>query len=103
MSEAACPTLETDRLLLRIVTLDDAAAFTKLITAPISSCLANWPFPFTHEIAVDRIESFLKLAASGDALSFVVIEKASSQLAGWVLLKRDDSDARKGLLGYWMG
>ncbi|NDE90672.1 MAG: N-acetyltransferase [Alphaproteobacteria bacterium] len=103
MSDALRQKLETPRLFLRPMTINDAEAFTKIITPEISRWLANWPFPFTHELAVERIESSLELAAFGDALPFVVIEKVSGNLAGWAMIKRDVHDRQKASFSYWMG
>ena len=72
--------LETARLRLRCVSPDDAHATSAMMTPEVSRWVTYWPFPFTYEMAVERIESSLKLAHAGDMLPFAVVEKAISVL-----------------------
>ena len=51
--------LETARLRLRCVAPDDAHATSAMMTPEVSRWVAYWPFPFTYEMAVERIESSL--------------------------------------------
>jgi [ribosomal protein S5]-alanine N-acetyltransferase len=95
--------LETVRLRLRCVTPDDAHATSAMMTPEVSRWVANWPFPFTFEMAVERIESSLKLAHAGDMLPFALVEKASGEMIGWVMFNRDSETRRRGSFGYWLG
>jgi [ribosomal protein S5]-alanine N-acetyltransferase len=69
--------IETTRLRLLCISSDDAHATSAMMTPEVSRWVAYWPFPFTYEMAVERIESCLKLAHAGDMLPFAVVEKAS--------------------------
>src|SRR2546425_13276786 len=100
---APFPPLETARLRLRCVAPDDAHATSAMMTPEVSRWVAHWPFPFTYEMAVERIESSLKLAHAGDMLPFAVVEKASDEMIGWVMFNRDTGNRRSGSFGYWLG
>jgi ribosomal-protein-alanine N-acetyltransferase len=95
--------IETARLRLRCVTPDDAHATSAMMTPEVSRWVAYWPFPFTYEMAVERIESSLKLAHAGDMLPFAVVEKASNEMIGWVGFNRDAANRKRGSFGYWLG
>ncbi|ARN82314.1 GNAT family N-acetyltransferase [Methylocystis bryophila] len=95
--------LETTRLLLRCVVADDAAATAMIMTPEVSRWLANWPVPFTHEMAVARIEAARDRARRGDALPFTVTDKVKGDLIGWVMIYRSEENPRRGSLGYWVG
>jgi ribosomal-protein-alanine N-acetyltransferase len=95
--------LETARLRLRCISPDDAHATSAMMTPEVSRWVAYWPFPFTYEMAVERIESSLKLAHAGDMLPFAVIEKTSDEMIGWVMFNRDTENRRRGYFGYWLG
>jgi ribosomal-protein-alanine N-acetyltransferase len=97
------PPLETDRLRLRCVVIDDAAAASAMMTPGISRWVASWPVPFTHDMAVKRIRKSRALARSGNALPFAIIEKGSEALIGCVAVDRDLDHPRRGALGYWVG
>ena len=95
--------LETARLWLRCVAPDDAHAISAMMTPEVSRWVAYWPFPLTYEMAVERIESSLKLAHAGDMVPFAVVEKASDEMIGWVMFNRDIENPRRGSFGYWLG
>ena len=95
--------IETARLRLRCVTPDDAHATSAMMTPEVSRWVAYWPFPFTYEMAVERIESSLKLAHAGDMVPFAVVEKASDEMIGWVIFNRDTENRRRASFGYWLG
>lgn len=95
--------IETARLLLRCISPDDAHSTSSLMTPEVSRWVAYWPVPFTYEMAVERIESALKLAHAGDMLPFAVVEKASGEMIGWVAGNRDPENRRRASFGYWLG
>ncbi len=97
------PPFETARLLLRCVDPDDAAATSALMTPEVSRWLASWPLPFTPEMATARIESLRQRAFERSALPLAIVGKASSALAGWVVIERYGEPGNRGALGYWLG
>jgi ribosomal-protein-alanine N-acetyltransferase len=94
---------ETVRLRLRCVIPEDAAAKASMMTPEISRWVASWPVPFTHDLAVARIETSRKLVREGDSLPFAVLEKAGGEPIGWVMLHRHREDPRRGSLSFWLG
>jgi [ribosomal protein S5]-alanine N-acetyltransferase len=94
---------ETRRLLLRCVVPMDAVATSALMTSEIGRWLASWPFPFTPEMAAERIHSMREMAFRGDALPLAVVTKFGNELAGWLTVSRDPKEVRRGSLGYWLG
>jgi ribosomal-protein-alanine N-acetyltransferase len=95
--------LLTDRLRLRCVTADDAAATSRLMTPGVSRWLASWPVPFTPEMAGARIAALRQRAFRGDALPLAITARADGDLLGWALLERDDRDRTSASLGFWLG
>jgi ribosomal-protein-alanine N-acetyltransferase len=95
--------IETARLRLRCVALQDADTTSELMTSDVSRWLANWPLPFTPSMAVERIEAMRALAFKGDALPLALIIKSSNEVAGWTMVNRDIDDRRRGSIGYWLG
>lgn len=95
--------IETPRLVLRCVTTVDAAATSSMMTYEVSRWLASWPYPFTVEMALKRIESMRDRAFKDEALPLALERKAEHELVGWVTLSRDEKDQRRGLFGYWLG
>jgi ribosomal-protein-alanine N-acetyltransferase len=74
-----------------------------LITPEVSRWVANWPFPFTYEMAAHRIEAARDRACKGDGLPFAVTEKTIGELIGWVMISRNRDDLRRGSFGCWLG
>jgi ribosomal-protein-alanine N-acetyltransferase len=95
--------LETARLQLRCVALGDAAATSALMTPAVSRWVANWPMPFTPEMATTRIEASRRSAFTGDALPFAVVARADGELLGWTWLQRNGTERRRARLGSWLG
>lgn len=94
--------LETTRLRLRCVTIEDAAAMSELMTPAVSRWLAAWPTPLTVEMAAARIESSRRMARAGDALPFAVTDKTTGELFGWASIHRDQEASTSGSFGYWL-
>ncbi len=97
------PPVRTARLTLRCVAAADAAATSALMTPEVSRWLADWPLPFTPDMAAARIETMRRCAVAGDVLPVAVVEQVSGALAGWIVLRRDGERRRRGSLGYWLG
>ncbi len=103
MLNAPFPPIETTRLCLRCVTLEDAVPTSALMSPAVSDWLASWPLPFTVEMAKHRIDLARAVAIRGDALPCAIVVKQSETLAGWITLSRSDDDINRGALGYWLG
>lgn len=95
--------METARLKLRCVRPADAARTSAMMTPAVSRWVASWPMPFTPEMAAERIAAAREAAERGKALPFAVERRSDGVLLGWVGVNRDATDARRGVLGYWLG
>lgn len=97
------PTLETKRLILRPVTLDDAQAaqalFNNWEVVKYMFGAIPWPYPDngTHEYYAEVV---IPKMESGQGLSWAIIEKASPNFIGLLeLTPKDETDNR----GFWIG
>ena len=50
-----------------------------------------------------RVESVLGPASCGDSLPCVIERRSDAAIVGWMVLRRDPDDPRRGALGYWIG
>lgn len=95
--------VETARLRLRCVHLEDAMPVSAMMTAAVSRWVASWPVPFTPEMAVERITKARRAAADGKALPYALQGRSDAALIGWIGVTREASDDRRAMLGYWLG
>ena len=92
-------TLETERLLLRPASREDASFFTSaLADYDIARQLSSVPYPYTEEDADVFIETVTKARAMGEAWVFTVLSKATATPVGCVGLHIKDGRYE---LGYW--
>lgn len=95
--------IETERLVLRLVEPNDAPAFTRMITQDISDRLSVWPFPYTLDLACEKISRNRAAAFAGDSLPFVITHRETRDVLGWIALFRHQDNRDRGVLGYWLG
>jgi ribosomal-protein-alanine N-acetyltransferase len=95
--------VETTRLRLRCVRIEDAEPTALLMTPDISRWVARWPIPFTTAMAAERIAASRIAALQGTALPFAISEKASGEFMGWIAVHRDTKEIQRGSFGYWLG
>lgn len=94
---------ETARLILRQPRIDDAPALSAMMTASVSRWLGAWPLPFTPKMAAERITHVLAAEAEGKALPLVVTRRSDDRVLGWIASSRQDGNADRATLGYWLG
>jgi ribosomal-protein-alanine N-acetyltransferase len=94
---------ETARLKLRCICRRDALPTSQLMTEPVSRWVANWPCPFSEEMAAKRIAMMRRLAIGGDALPLAITRKPQDELIGWIGLVRNEDARTHASLGYWLG
>jgi ribosomal-protein-alanine N-acetyltransferase len=97
------PPVETRRLRLRCLSIDDAPAVASMMTPEISRWVAAWPIPFSREMAEARIEASRQAARAGNALPFAVADKTNDDFMGWLSIYRNKEHLRRGSVGYWLG
>lgn len=95
------PRLDTQRLRLRAVQPEDAAATAALITPDVAANLSTWASPMTEGEALARIRESVGLTGRRDALDFAILARDSGCLLGWIGVRRIGE--RSGRLGYWLG
>jgi len=95
--------VETARLRLRCVRLEDVVPVSAMMTAAVSRWVASWPVPFTPEMAVERITNARRAAADGRALPCAIERRSDGALVGWIGVTRETSHDRRAMLGYWLG
>ncbi len=102
-TQVATSELQTPRLTLRLITPEDAAAITRLMTPEVSRWLANWPTPLTEQAALDRIQLLRAGAARDEIFPYALIRHADNAFIGMIILARTAGHATNGELGYWLG
>lgn len=95
--------VETARLRLRPLRLEDASDVSRLMTPNVSRWVATWPSPFSVEAATERLTRAIAGNANGTAFSRVVERKSDGAFMGWLGIAVIDDDKRVGSMGYWLG
>ncbi len=98
--------LVTERLSLRPLQADDAAALHRLVNDwEVAKTLARVPFPYPHDLADEWIASTLAQIAAGTAWHLAVtrLDDGTEALLGCVGLTLDPKNPREAELGYWIG
>ena len=94
------PILSTDRLTLRALTLDDAAAFRALLSIPEVTRHSNWPDSLTDEEMGLYIKRRLELFDAGSACAWVIEDRTSTKFVGAIRFNHINRDWRCGEVGY---
>ena len=98
--------LVTERLSLRPLQADDAAALHRLVNDwEVAKTLARVPFPYPHDLADEWIASTLAQIAAGTAWHLAVtrLDDGTEALLGCVGMTLDPKNSRVAELGYWIG
>jgi len=96
------PVLETDRLLLRPFTLDDADDVHRLAgDFDVARTVRNIPHPYTREMAVEWISSHGRNLDEGERLVYAVTDRLTGCFYGAINLI--PIDKHQAGLGYWIG
>ncbi|HYF04493.1 MAG TPA: GNAT family N-acetyltransferase [Patescibacteria group bacterium] len=97
------PTLYTERLILRPMTLDDAPRIKELAGArEIAETTANIPHPYEDGMAEEFIRPHAENYAAGTQAVFAITLRETGELIGAVglMIKPQDENAE---MGYWLG
>jgi 8-oxo-dGTP diphosphatase len=98
--------LVTERLSLRPLCADDAAALHRLVNDwEVAKTLARVPFPYPRDLADEWIASTRAQIAASTAWHLAVTrdEDGAEALLGCVGLTLDAKNPREAELGYWIG
>jgi len=105
MEDSFAP-LTTERLRLRPLRADDAAALHRLVNDwEVAKTLARVPFPYPRDLADEWIASTRAQIAAGTAWHLAVTREddGAEALLGCVGLTLDPKNPREAELGYWIG
>lgn len=94
------PTLSTERLMLRALTLDDAAAFQALLSIPQVTRYSNWPDAPTDDYIHKYIKKRLELFDGGTGCSWTIEDHTSKTFVGAIRFNYLVKDWRCGEVGY---
>lgn len=97
------PSLETDRLLLRGFTTEDAATVCRLAGDPrISGMCLHIPYPYPEEQAIAWISQHPEWYTDAKQVIFAVCQRKTDEIIGACGLGIEQEDARAEI-GYWIG
>ena len=97
------PILNTERLILRLPTLEDARDVQHLAgDFDIASMIPGIPHPYEDGMAEAWIYSCYDKHAKNEALNFAITLRTGGNLIGVIGLKLDRENER-GEIGYWIG
>jgi RimJ/RimL family protein N-acetyltransferase len=97
-------TLETERLLLRPLTLDDAATVARLAgSREIADTTVSVPHPYSEEQARAWIAAVTGKSGAGKAVVFGVVTREDARLIGAVGLREIDVEHSQAEMGFWVG
>jgi RimJ/RimL family protein N-acetyltransferase len=97
------PILETERLLLRPLTPDDAATVARLAgSREIAHTTISIPHPYSEDQARGWIAAHTGQSATGKEIVFGVVTREDAQLIGAVGLREIDTEHSQAELGFWI-
>jgi RimJ/RimL family protein N-acetyltransferase len=97
------PILETERLLLRPLTPDDAATVARLAgSREIAHTTISIPHPYSEDQARGWIGAHTGQSATGKEIVFGVVTREDVQLIGAVGLREIDTEHSQAELGFWI-
>jgi ribosomal-protein-alanine N-acetyltransferase len=99
----AIPTLETQHLRLRPLTLNDATAVQLLASAPeVADTTLNIPHPYPEGLAEQWIAGRADAAVSGASITWAIADRSSDELYGAISLAIAQQH-QHAEMGYWVG
>ena len=97
------PTLETERLRLRLLALEDAADVQQLAGEyDVASTLLRVPHPYEDGMAEEWIRFCHDAYEKGESINFAIALKTEGNFIGAIGLELE-SEQERAELGYWIG
>ena len=97
------PILQTERLILRSLTLEDAPDVQRLAGEyDVAATLSNMPHPYEDGMAEEWMRSCSEKFEKNEALNFAITLKTEKQFIGGIEI-RLDPEIENGELGFWIG
>lgn len=98
------PSLETERLLLRPLKLNDGPMIQKLAgDKRVAATTLNVPHPYPDGAAEEWIETHSRQWTERQSVTFAIVQKATDTLIGCISLAGISPRHHKGEAGYWIG
>ena len=98
------PTLETERLLLRPLTPDDAATVARLAgSREIAHTTISIPHPYSEDRAREWIAALTGQSGACKAMVFGVVTREGVRLIGAAGLREIDAEHSQAEMGFWVG
>ena len=98
------PTLETPRLILRRLALEDAPSIAELAgRREIADTTLAIPHPYSEEHARGWISRQAEILREGKEIVFATVAKAKTQLIGTIGLRDIDREHCQAEMGFWIG
>ncbi len=94
--------IETERLNLRLVSLNDAEGLQAIMTAEISKWIAVWPYPLTLDVTTEIIQKVLRGFEENRTLPLVILDRSSQKIIGWIKADFDHAERLIAEIGYWL-
>ena len=97
------PTLQTERLILRSFTLEDATDVQRLVgDRDIALMVVRVPHPYEDGMAEEWIRFCADAYKKDEAVNFAITRRTDDNLIGTIGLELEQEHQR-GELGYWIG
>lgn len=97
------PTIETNRLILRPFTIDDAPDVQRLAGDwDVASTTRNIPYPYEEGIAEQWIQTHQERFEKGELVNFAIVHREQGFLIGAIGLFLN-KEHESGELGFWIG
>ncbi len=97
------PTLETPRLILRPLALEDAPLIAKLAgKREIADTTISISHPYCEQQARDWIKGHIEGGNSGKEIVFAVLTRQDEQLVGTIGLRDIDQEHSQAEMGFWV-
>jgi RimJ/RimL family protein N-acetyltransferase len=98
------PTLKTERLILRPLTLEDAPVVQQLAgRREIADTTISIPHPYSEQQARDWISGHIEACAQNKGVVFGVELTRTNQLIGTIGLREIDQEHLQAEMGFWIG
>lgn len=97
------PTLQTERLILREFTMEDASDVQRLAgDREVARTMRHIPHPYEAGMVKEWISTLRPAFNAGERLTFAMVLREEETLIGCIILRLNASDENAGL-GYWIG
>jgi ribosomal-protein-alanine N-acetyltransferase len=83
--------------------MGDAAVVASLMSPEVSQWLASWPPVVDATYAAQRIADAHEELAAGRALHWLVADRGSLAVMGWIRVTRSEESSARDELGFWFG